>query len=88
MPPITKLKSLMRRISHQWAGGKVHGLDIGVTVVAVMLKSVRARPRNILARPRNIFARPKTFLARPSPIQVNPSYISSFERRLMVNETF
>ena len=32
MPPITKLKSLMRRISHQWAGGKVHGLDIGILV--------------------------------------------------------
>ena len=29
LPPITKLKSLMRRISHQWAGGKVHSLDIG-----------------------------------------------------------
>ena len=27
--PITKLKSWMRRISRQWAGGKVHGLDIG-----------------------------------------------------------
>ena len=44
-------------------------------------EEVVARPRNILARPRNIFA-------RPSPIQVNPSYFSSFERRLMVNETF
>ena len=51
-------------------------------------EEVVARPRNILARPRNIFARPRTFLARPSPIQVNPSYFSSFERRLMVNETF
>ena len=30
LPPITKLKSLIRRISHQWAGGKVHGLDIGM----------------------------------------------------------
>ena len=69
-----------------------------VTYSAVMLKSVRARPsaseevvarpRNIIARPRNIFARPRTFLARPSPIQVNPSYFSSFETRLMVNETF
>ena len=29
LPPITKIKSLMRRISHQWAGGKVHSLDIG-----------------------------------------------------------
>ena len=29
LPPITKLKSWMRRISCQWAGGKVHGLDIG-----------------------------------------------------------
>ena len=31
LPPITKLKSWMRRISRQWAGGKVHGLDIGQT---------------------------------------------------------
>ena len=51
-------------------------------------EEVVARPRNILVRLRNIFARPRTFLARPSPIQVNPSYFSSFERRLMVNETF
>ena len=29
LPPITKLKSWMRRISRQWGGGKVHGLDIG-----------------------------------------------------------
>ena len=41
-----------------------------------------------LARPSNILARPRTFLARPSPIQVNPSFLSSFERRLIVNETF
>ena len=51
-------------------------------------EEVVARPRNILARPRNIFARPRTFLAHPSPIQVNPSYFSSFERLLMVNDTF
>ena len=51
-------------------------------------EEVVARPRNILARPRSIFARPRTFLARPSPILVNPSYFSSFERRLLVNETF
>ena len=51
-------------------------------------EQVVARPWNILARPRNIFARPRTFLASSSPIQVNPSYFSSFERRLMVNETF
>ena len=51
-------------------------------------EEVCARPWNILARPRSIFARPRTFLARPSPILVNPSYFSSFERRLMVNETF
>ena len=28
---MTKLKSWMRRISRQWAGGKVHGLDIGLS---------------------------------------------------------
>ena len=26
----------MRRISHQWAGGKVHGLDIGSAIHAVI----------------------------------------------------
>ena len=58
---------------------------------SVMLKSVRARPsasEEVVARPRNILARPRNIFARPSPIQVNPSYFSSFERRLMVNETF
>ena len=41
----------MRRISHQWAGGKVHGLDIGNVHIAEGEYSACRMPNNLfLAR--------------------------------------
>ena len=64
-------------------------------------KEVVARPRNIFSASEECFALPRNVLrvrgmfcaseecfARPSPIQVNPIFFISFERLLMVHETF
>ena len=64
---MTKLKSWMRRISSQWAGGKVHSLDIPSSKV---WHRCRSKPPNCcLARAaRVVCAQPGTVVCSQTPV--------------------